>query len=134
MSGTGSWQCPGRSDAVRMPWTGGDLTPVSGARLEQQEPQRRQTESQRLLVAVRRDRFGEDDAAVADVRPAIDGAVAVHNLEVRTGRRHTDAIPAARHRREVDDGDEEVVGTAGPAQERHDAVLAVVAVNPLEAG
>ena len=53
------------------------VTPWSLPRLQQQEPERRQRQTERLIVAVRRDSFGEDRAAVADVGTAIALGVAV---------------------------------------------------------
>src|SRR5580765_5687093 len=63
----------------------------------------RHHEPNRLLKAVRGDRFGLDAAAVADVTSAVDRGIAVEQLDVVAGLGHSDAVPRPRHRSEIED-------------------------------
>jgi hypothetical protein len=82
---------------------------------------------------VRRDALGLHVAVVADVAAAVDMRIGVEHLAIAGRRRHADAVVGAHDRREVAHHDDEVVGIARAAQERDDAVLIVVRLDPEEA-
>ena len=86
-----------------------------------------------MVEAVRGDRLAGDAATVPDVAAAVDLGVAVEELDIPAGLGHADAVLRARDRREVEDHHDEVVRIARVADDRDDAVLVVVAVNPAEA-
>src|SRR6478672_1163040 len=63
---------------------------LRSAAFQVQTSQRRDEKIHRLLEAMRRNGLGFDAAEVAGVAAAVDGAVAVENLDVATGMRHAD--------------------------------------------
>ncbi len=103
------------------------------AGLEDDGCERGQGEGDGVPPIVVRDRLGRDRACVAEVRPAVEGGVAVEDLVVQPAVRHTQTVGRPRHGREVAAHDQEVVGIGGPADEGQHAVLPVVAVDPFEA-
>src|SRR5262245_31664362 len=70
--------------------------------LEQQAAERRDDEAQRLVEAVRGDRFGRHAAAVADVAAAVDCGVAVQQLGIPAGLGYADTVLRTWNRREVE--------------------------------
>ena len=78
--------------------------------------------------------LGEDAAEVPPSGAAVDGGVAVEHLFPAQALRDADAEAAARHRREVAHTEDGTRPVAAVAQEADDALVVVVAVDPLEAG
>ena len=76
---------------------------------EEDKPERRHGERQRVVEAVHRARLGVDAAAVAHVAAAVERAVAVEQLAVPAALGHADAVVGPRHGREVRDDDREVL-------------------------
>src|SRR5262249_4724714 len=70
---------------------------------------------------------------VANVGPAISGAIGVEHFFVEAGERNADDVPFADDRSGVENDYDDVIGIAAGAEEGEDAVVAVVAVDPLEA-
>ena len=104
------------------------------ARFEKQKAERGKVEPHGVFVSVGCDRLREDHAAIADIAAAVHVAVAVQQLEVGSTRRNAYPIAFAGDRREIRDRDKKILAVLRAAYERYDAVLAVVAVNPLESG
>src|SRR5271165_991723 len=77
--------------------------------------------------------FGGQAAGVSHITAAIIGRVAVQQLAVKSWRGHTHAIAFPRYRREISQHHHEVVGIPGAADERDDAVVHIVKVDPLKA-
>jgi hypothetical protein len=71
-------------------------------------------------------------AHVADVGAAIMGGVSVHDFAVETGLWNAETVALAYHGRGVDDSDDKVFRVFAAADERKNAVIGVVGVNPLE--
>ena len=67
-------------------------------------------------------------------RFAVEVGVAVEEFGVPPGLRHADPVIRSRNRGEVDHHDDEVVRVLCVPDDRHDAVLVVVVVDPAEAG
>src|SRR5688572_12880113 len=95
---------------------------VRGCWLQQQVPERRKVQTQRLFVAVRRQTLGRDHALVPKIAAAVNIAVAVDDLEVRPRKWDADAITISRHWREIHQRDKRLSALAA-AQERDDAVF-----------
>src|SRR5260370_33404189 len=71
-------------------------------------------------------------AHVADVGAAVVGGVGVHDFEIEAGIGDTQAIAFADYWSGVDDGDDQVFRIFATADERKNAVVGVVGVNPFE--
>src|SRR6185295_4153889 len=69
--------------------------------LQEQTPERRDDEAQRLIEAVGDDRFGGGPAAVDEIAAAVEFGIAVQPFRVPPGFRDADAIVVARHGGEV---------------------------------
>src|SRR6266478_6736118 len=78
------------------------------ALLQKQPCERRERQPDGLVEAVRGDGLARHAATVADVGSPEQGAVAVEQFGIEAGLWHADAIPIARHRREVEDHHDEV--------------------------
>src|SRR5258705_7200861 len=107
-----------------------DMAGVALPLFQQQASKRWNREAQRLIESVRRDRLRVDAAAVADVTAAVGRSIAVQELYIEARIGHADAVLSAHDRREVEDHRDTVPAVARVAQDRHHAVLVVVAVNP----
>src|SRR6266850_6901598 len=71
-------------------------------------------------------------AHVADIRTAVVDGVGVHDFTVQAGVRDTKTITAAADRCSVDDGDDYIFGIFSTADERENAIVRIVGVNPIE--
>ena len=71
-------------------------------------------------------------SGVAYVGAAVVGGVGVEDLFVEASARDTDDVAFADHGSGVEDDDDEVVGGFAVAEEREDAVVSVVAIDPFE--
>ena len=78
------------------------------------------------------DLFRVESARVADIAAAVQAGVAIQELVIEAGLGHADAVAAADDRRPVQHDDDPVSGVGGAADERDDARVVVVAVDPLE--
>src|SRR5207248_7011714 len=85
-----------------------------------------------MIVTVGGAQDGLERPEVALAAAAVVGGVAVEPLAPATAARHADAIGLARHRREIARHQGELTGGAA-AQERDNADVGVVTVDPLEA-
>ena len=72
-------------------------------------------------------------ACVDDAAPAKLLQIGVEHLDIGTFRRHADAVAVAHLGGKVMDADEEIAALLGAPHEGDDAVLIIVAVDPLEA-
>ena len=72
-------------------------------------------------------------AGVADVAAAVVGGVGVENFFVEAGAGDTDDVAFADDGSGIDDDHDKVIFGFTFAQEREDAIVAVVAINPFEA-
>src|SRR5204862_6584087 len=95
--------------------------------LQVQTAERRHGQSQRVFEPVGGNGLAPDTAAVPDTGPAVDGAVAVEDFRVPARLGHANPVFAARHRREIEHHDDEIVRIARVPDDRDDAVLVVVA-------
>src|SRR5581483_6735805 len=102
------------------------------ALLQVEAPERWDGQPDRLLEAVGGDRFAGGAAAVADIASAVQTGVAVEDFGVPAGLRDADSILQARNRREIEDHHDEIADVARVSDDRDDAVLVVVAVDPAE--
>jgi len=100
--------------------------------LEIDRGQRRESEGQRIGLIHVRNRIGAESAEVAHVRTAVNGGVAVEYFGVKTRLGDTDEVAFANDGSCVHDDDEEVGRIFTTANERQDAVVGVVRVQPLE--
>ena len=74
-----------------------------------------------------------DIARIDDTTPAKLLQIGVEHLDVGALRRHTDAVAVTHLGGKVMNADEEIAALLGAPHEGDDAVLIVVAVDPLEA-
>src|SRR5688500_10195159 len=110
--------------------------------LEEHGAERRQRQSQRVAPPVERDGHRLDPAEVPLTAAAVLGGVAVEDLPPEAGLRRAHAIVLPDDRREVEHSQHALAPRAplslafipAEAQQRDHAVLAVVGVDPLEAG
>ncbi len=72
-------------------------------------------------------------AQVAYIGAAIGGGIGIENFFVMAGAGDADIVAVANDRSSVENGDDDVVGILAAADERVDAIVGVVGVNPLEA-
>src|SRR5947207_2683051 len=71
-------------------------------------------------------------AHVADVGAAVVSGVGVHDFAIEAGLRNAETVAFADDGRGVNDGDDEIFRVFAAANERKDAVVRVVGVNPFE--
>src|SRR3569833_1760586 len=102
----------------------------SSSGLVEHHAERRQRQGMRLIMAVRRHRRGLDAAEITVTRAAVLGGIAVEQLLPPAAARHTQAIIAARHRREIAHDQEHLVAVA--AQKTQHALFPFVAAGPGE--
>ena len=76
--------------------------------------------------------FGVDASEVAYARAAVVGGVCVKNFFVEAAFGDADAIVAADDGSGVQQDDQKVFAVTGAADERDNAVVAVVAIDPFE--
>src|SRR5262249_20617977 len=100
---------------------------------EEQASKRRYDEPHGMIEAMRGDRLAGDAAGVADIAAAVDLRVAVEELGVPAWNRYADAVLRPGHRREVEDHHEKIAAVARIANDRDNAVLVVIAIDPPEA-
>jgi len=74
-----------------------------------------------------------DAAEIANAGTAVICGIGVKNLLVEAADRNADAIVAANDGSGIQNHDEKIFAIAGAADERKDAVVGVVAINPFEA-
>src|SRR5262245_30294492 len=110
------------------------MTSALHASFQQQASERGNGQREAVIEPVCGDRLRRDAAAIADVAAAEDARVAVEELDVVARPWHADAIRQAWHRGEIEDADDVVVRVAREADQRDNAVLVVVAIDPPEAG
>src|SRR3569623_1094721 len=107
---------------------------ISGATassgLEVHHAERRHRQGKRMIMAVRRHRRGLDAAEITVTRAAVLGGIAVEQLLPPAAARHTQAIIAARHRREIAHDQDHLVAVA--AQKTQHALFPIVAAGPGE--
>ena len=73
--------------------------------------------------------FGDQfDAAIANPAATVEVRVGIEDFGVAPGPRHPDPVAVARHRRETDHYDQEVIVLL--AQVAQDGLIGVVAINP----
>ena len=77
----------------------------SALRLKNQASQRRQCKGERLLVAVRWYRFGNDHAGIADVAACIQFGIAVEALPIFACQRHPETVAVTHDRGHVENTD-----------------------------
>jgi len=87
-----------------------------------------------LREAVRRDRHGQCEAVVPQVGATVRFRIAVEDFVVASFAWGADHVAVVHDRREIDDGQQEVRPILGAPHQRDDRVVAVVAIDPLEAG
>src|SRR5579864_3093791 len=79
---------------------------------EDQRPERRQAEPQRMGMAVHWVRFSIRLAGVADAAAAVNLSVGIDALDIAAGARHADPIVMPRHRREIAHDDRQLMRVA----------------------
>src|SRR5437879_4815607 len=102
-------------------------------RLQEDRPQWRTRERDAVKMAMLSNRRRVDSAQVSLAAAAINRRVAVDELEPATRQWHADLIVVARHRREVEDRNDQLIVRAS-AHEADHALLGVGDVNPRETG
>src|SRR5262249_44770680 len=103
-------------------------------RLEEHHSERRQAEGEVKRAPGMSLGDRPDAPRVARVRPTIDLGVRVENLPVKATLRHADAVILTHDWREITDDHHQLAGRPPAPEERQDAVLPVVKLEPLEAG
>src|SRR5687767_13302817 len=78
--------------------------------LEKHRGERRQRYANRMIPPVRGDRVRAHAAIVSDAAPAVVGRVRIEQLAPPAFARHADEVILARHRREVADDENDVLG------------------------
>ena len=101
---------------------------------EEEGGERRKSEQEGVRAVLRWRGFGVEAAEVAKAGAAVVGRVCVEDFLVEAGFRDADAVVAANDRSAIQNGDEKFFAIAAAANERDDAVVGIVAVNPFKTG
>ena len=101
---------------------------------EEEGGEGRKSEQEGVRAILRGLGFGVESAEVADAGAAVIGRVRIEDFFVKAGFGDADAIVAANDGSAIQDGDEEFFAIAAATNERDDAVVGIVAIDPFEAG
>lgn len=85
-----------------------------------------------MRTALRGDRRSLDATGVADVRTTVMAGVSIEDFGIEAGSGDAYAIVSANDGSGVEDGDDEVFGIFAAADERENAAIGVIAINPFE--
>src|SRR5579885_2675286 len=100
--------------------------------LEIDRSERRQAQRKRILHTHPPHWFSHYSTAVAVIAAGVVMGVAVENLAIPAGLRHSYAVVLARHRREIRHNDQRFLGISRVPDKRKDARVSVIAVDPLK--
>ena len=102
-------------------------------RLEEHHGQGWSGKQDGMRLTLPRRRFGVQAAGISHITAAYNGRVTVEELAIKSWCGHADAVALPRHGREISQHHHEIVGIPGAANERDDAVVHIVKVDPLKA-
>ena len=95
--------------------------------------ERRQGQQQRVWAILGGDVFRMDTAEIADAGAAVICGIGIEDFLVKAWFRNADAIVAADDGGGVENDNQKIIAIAGASDERDDAAVGVVAINPFEA-
>src|ERR1041385_463329 len=106
--------------------------PLRLLQLEGHGRQRRQVDEDGMFAAHPLSIFALHTAVIANIAATVRVGVGVDDLAIKSGARHAEAIVVPNDRRRVDHENDRFA-LARFAHERHDAVVGIVEIDPLEA-
>src|ERR1700736_1398640 len=118
--------------SIHIPQSARETVPALPFQFERHRRQWRQLDQDRMLAPHPLSLLALDAAVIPDIPAAVSFGVGVDNFAVKSSLRYAETIVGSHQRRRIDNENDDLVFARFP-QERNDAVVGVVKIDPLKA-